>query len=364
MAFYIDWAEKLQATRNWLQNTAQPMDPRNYMQLTGMLNYLQSPSTPKVIQEIQKMNANAGEYKDVQIRYIPHKGTGNLITSDASGTCTKVNQRRDYLDTVRPTLYAEDKFTIEENYVRDNSEGSEGKLQARLNAEIRDAMRVCRESMDAQLFAKAATVVGANPAQGVGAGSYHDLTVIIDASGKIDDRYFDVLKNDQEDNLMPTGDIDIVGLGNARRYLNRLAVGNANDAGIDYRLVAQEFGMRLWKDSYTTSTLSDANRVLAFYPGSAQMFNYNLYASGDFTPQIGDVAIKGTLTDPIFPGIQYDYQLRYDDNCSTGTGQQGAWVGRLWTYFDLWTIPEDAFGDVYNGLNDFNGIIGYRMLSS
>ena len=143
--------------------------------------------------------------------------------------------------------------------------------------------------------------------------------------------------------------------------MNRLAVGNANDAGIDYRLVADEFGMALFKDSHTTAALGAANRVLAFYPGSVQYFDYNLF-NGDFALNFGDL-IKGTMPDPIYP-ISYDYTLKYDDNCSTGNGLQGAWIGRVIANFDLWTIPEDAWGDVYGELNDFNAIVGYNITES
>ena len=54
----------------------------------------------------------------------------------------------------------------------------------------------------------------------------------------------------------------------------------------------------------------------------------------------------------------------YDDNCTGGNGLQGAWIGRVLTYFDLWTVPENAFGDVYGDLNDFNGILGYTFNES
>ena len=364
MAFYINWAESLLQTRAWLEDVnAQINDPGNYQKMIGFLNFLSSDINPKVIDTEMMRNAGNSEYRPVQVRYIPHKGTGNLITDNASSTCTKVAQRRDKLQLLQPTLYAEDKFTIEENYVRENAEGASGKLQSRLNREIRDCMRVVRESIDAQLFAKAAGLFGANPAVGGGAGSYYDIPVIIGSSGKIDDRNFDVIKNQQEDNLMG-GVVSLIGSGNARRYMNRLAVGNANDAGIDYREVASEFGMLLWKDSHTLASLSDANRVLAIYPGMTQMYHYNLYTGSDFVQPIGDIAVKGTLPDPVIPGLTYDYQLRYDDNCSTGNGQQGAWIGRVWAYFDLWTVPEDAFGDVYGPLNDFNGILGYRFTES
>jgi len=337
-------------------------DPGNYQKMTGFLNYLNT-LAPKVIEAKQVDNAGMGEFRDVQIRYIPHKGTGNLVTSDSSATCTKVAQRRDLLQTVRPTLFAEDKFTIEENYVRDNAEGTAGKLQARLNKEIRDSMRVVRESINKQLFAKAAGLFGSNPAAGVGAGSYKTLTMTIASTGKIDDNNWDLIKTHQEDNFM-SGDVALISLGNARKYMNRLAVGNANDAGIDYRQVAADFGMVLYKDSDTAAVLGSANNGLAIYPGMVQSFQYNLYRNAEFAQSIGDVAIKATLPDPVIPGLTYDYKLKYDDNCSTGNGHQGAWVGRIWSYFDLWSVPENAFGDVYGPLNDFNGILGYTFNES
>ena len=43
---------------------------------------------------------------------------------------------------------------------------------------------------------------------------------------------------------------------------------------------------------------------------------------------------------------------------------QGAWIGRVLTYFDIWNIPEDAFGDVYSDINDFNGVLGYTFNES
>ena len=119
--------------------------------------------------------------------------------------------------------------------------------------------------------------------------------------------------------------------------------------------------MLLFKDSDAASVLGDADYALALYPGMAQFFQYNLFR-GDFVLNHGNL-IKGTMPDPILP-ITYDYTLKYDDNCSTGNGLQGAWIGRILTYFDLWTIPEDAFGDVYGDLNDFNGIVGYSFNES
>lgn len=360
MAFYVDWSEKLQATRAWLNDVKGQMnDPQNYQRLTGTLNYLFSGLNPQVINSIMRENSGNETYRPVEVRYIPHKGTGNLVTTDSSGSCTKVAQRRDKIATIQPTLYAEDKFTLNEDYVRQNAENG-FKMQQRLNKEFQDSMRVVRESINAQILAKLAGLFGSNPAEGTGAGSYTDIAAIIAASGKIDDTEFDKIKNNQEDNFMG-GDVGIIGLGNARRYMNRLSVGNANDAGIDYRLVADEFGMLMFKDSDTASALSDVDNALAIYPGFAQFYQYNLFR-GDFALNHGGL-IKGTMPDPIMP-ITYDYILKYDDNCTTGNGTIGAWVGRIFTYFDVWTVQEDAFGDVYGDLNDFNGILGYTFNES
>jgi len=359
-SFPVGWTEKLQATRRWLSDVnAQINDPENYSKKLGTLNYLFSGLNPAVINTEMQRSANASEYRPVEIRYIQHKGTSNLVTSAASANCNRVAQRRDQIQTVQPTLYVEDKFTIDEDYVRENAENG-FKLQARLNKEFQDAMRVGRESINSQILSKLAGAFGANPAAGASAGAYTNVPVLIDSSGKIDDRYFDQFKNDQEDNFM-SGEIGIIGLGNARKYFNRLAVGNANDAGIDYREVASEFGMLLFKDQDVTDSLGNANYGLAIYPGMTQFFQYNLYAGEDFMLNHGGL-IKGTMPDPIMP-ITWDYILDYDKNCTTGNGHQGAWVGRVFTYFDCWIINEDVFGDVYSDINDFNGIVGYNFQS-
>ncbi|MEE9572784.1 MAG: hypothetical protein V3W20_07050, partial [Candidatus Neomarinimicrobiota bacterium] len=220
------------------------------------------------------------------------------------------------------------------------------------------SMRICRESINSQILAKEAGVFGSNPAQGVGAGNYTTVTMTIASTGKIDDNFFDSIKNDQEDNFQGGAEVGIIGKGNARKYMNRLSVGNANDAGIDYREVANEFGMLLFRDDDAASVLSGVDNALVIYPGNTQFFQYNLFR-GDFIQDFGD-RIKGTLEDPIMP-ITYDYILEYDKNCSTGNGLQGAWVGRILTYFDIWNMPEDVFGDVYSDINDFNGVLGYTF---
>ena len=360
--FPVSWSEVLQSTRLWLEDGfAQLNNAGNFTRQTGMLNYLMSDINPKIIDAIMRENAGNSLYRPVDIRYLPHEGSTNLITDDSSGSCTRVAQRRDQIQTLQPTLYAEHKFTIDEDYVRENAEGVG--LQGRLNNQIQSSMRIVRESISAQLLAKEAGLFGSNPAQGVGAGNYTTVTMTIASSGKIDDNFFDQIQNDKEDNFMGSAEVAIIGKGNARKYMNRLAVGNANDAGIDYREVARDFGMVLFKDDDAASVLSGADNALVIYPGNTQFFQYNLFRGADFIQDFGD-RIKGTLPDPVFPEINYDYILEYDKNCTTGNGLQGAWVGRILTYFDIWNVNEDAYGDVYSPINDFNGVLGYTFNES
>jgi hypothetical protein len=72
------------------------------------------------------------------------------------------------------------------------------------------------------------------------------------------------------------------------------------------------------------------------------------------------LSIKTTIQDPIYP-ITYDFHLKYDDGCGS-SNPEGFWVGQLFTYHDLWIVPEEAFGEGYtNNLTDFNGIVGYNI---
>lgn len=357
MTFAVNWAEKLLSVRSMFADNVLINDPENYSKYTGALNYLMSPLNPRTIQTEMQASANASQYRPVQIRYNPHWGDDELVTTDSSATCDSNDVKRDKIETVEPTLYAEYKFTIDEDYVRQNSENGDS-LERRLQRGFMKSMRVLRESMNNQIVAKLATKIGSNPAAAVSAGAYKTVE-ILNADGSVSVDTFDEVKNDQEDNFM-TGTPAIIGMGNARKVFNRLAVGNLNtSAGIDFQQVSDQFGALLFKDHFTEANLGAADRALVMYPGLSQFFNYNLF-KGDFAIQTSDFRIKGTMPDPIFP-FEYDYIMKYDDQCSTGNGIQGAWVVRILCYFDVWTTPSDVYGEAYSDLNDFTGVLGYNF---
>ena len=326
MSFFANLDEALQNVRENLSNVNLINEPDNYRKLTGTLNYLFSPENPRMIQATMNREGQASKFREVEIIYNTYKGDDFVVTTDSSANCDAVNHRRSKRQVLSPTLYAEDKFTIYDAIIR---HGNSEDIAQQLNREIRDAQRNLRESINAQLLAKFAGAMGTNPAQNAAAGVYTGIELLLN-NGTVSSDSFDVIVNDVEDNFM-SGPVGVIGLGKARKYMNRLAVGNVNDGGVDVREIMSQFGMALFKDQDVTANLGSADRILALYPGFQSFFNYNLYAGADFAKNTPDLARTLTIPDAIFP-FSYDFKLKYNDGCDTGNGLQGAWTGRLLTY--------------------------------
>lgn len=363
MSFITNFSERLLAVRTMLMDNVQINNPENYSKLTGFLNFLHSPLNVKTIDTVMRENSNNGKYRAVEVKFDPHWGDEDVVTDDSADSCNPTNQRRSFIETYNPTLFVSSKFTLDEDYVRLTTENGDS-TEAILQRNFLKAMRVGREKMNEMLIAKAVTKTGSNPAASkrtgvpVGAGGFTDVQMI-NADGSLNVATFDTILNDLEDNYM-VGTPALIGMGNARKVFNRLAVGNLNtSAGMDFNQVREQFNSVLFKDQFAEDQLGAPNRVLVVYPGLTQFFHYNLN-KGFFAQNVADLRIKGTMPDPIFP-FEWDYILEYDNNCATGNGIQGSWTVRVFCYFDLFTVPEAAFGDLYGELNDFTGILGYRI---
>jgi hypothetical protein len=355
MAINQNLTEALQAVRNNLSDLSLINEPDNYSKLTGTLNYLFSPENPRQIQATMLREGQQSKYRNVEIQYNTYKGDDNVVTSDAAANCNAVAARRTKVQTLSPTLYVEDKFTISDAIIR---EGNTELIAQQLTREIRDSQRNNREKINAALLAKLANNMGTNPAQNAAAGAYTAIQ-LINADGTVNSDKFDTIVNDVEDNFMQ-GSVGLIGLGKARKYMNRLTVGNINDGGVDVREIMANFGMALFKDQFARTTLGNADNILALYPGLQSFFNYNLFAGDDFMKETPDLSRRMTIPDALYP-FEYDFILKYDDGCATGNGLQGAWTGRLLTYFDTWIVPSNAFGSEYGDLAGFNGITGYQI---
>ena len=363
MAFFTGFAEAIQNTRTSLEQNTIINDPENYQKPTGMLDFLfNSQLNTRTIDAIMRENGNREQYRPVDIRYNSHWGDGgdDLVTTDSSLTCDANDQRRDTIVTEQPDLFVSFKFTLDDDYLRENTEDFDS-AESRMTRYMRNAQRVCRESMSSQVLSKVAGLFGSNPAAGINAGAYQSFQAL-NSNGGADVNNFDIMHNDQLLNFM-TGPIGVISFGgNPLKYFNRLATGNLNtNAGVDIMAVSQQFGALNFLEHSSTANLGNANRVLAFYPGLTQFFSYNLNR-GYFAKQVTDSYIKGTMPDAIYP-FDWDFDLFFDRNCTRkgNTGLQGSWVVRIWLYFDVFNVPEAAFGDTYSDLNDFNGVVGYEM---
>ena len=331
-------------------------DPYSYQKLTGMLSYLfgQQNTERSIIQTEMIREASNSKFKKLKLRYLPHDGENNV--SETVNVCNAVAMNREEIEIIEPTLEVQAKFSIDEDIIQ---QGTLEDLQSRLTKEFANATRKLRERIDLNIFSAAATNAGTNPAKNAAAGTYTSLE-LLKADGTVSSDVFDTIKNDHEDNFM-VGDMGVVGLGNMRKYINRLAVGADNDGGVQVGEIMSEFGQMLYKDQQTTAALGGANRVLAFTPGLQSFYNYSFYLGQDFRFNTTGFRATSTITDPVYP-IVYDYVAKYDDGCgSGGSGKTGVWTFTVFTHYDLWTVNPDAFGDVYGDLAGFNGIVGYDI---
>lgn len=366
MSFITNFAEGLQAIRTSLMDNTLINDPENYNKLTGTISYLLNPSLNSgTIETIQQSTSNAGQYRPVEVKYQPHWGDEDVLTNDAGVSCDPGTQRRWQIDTYQADQFVYNSFTLDVNYLMQVLEDGESIRGSALEQGILKSMRLCRESMDSQSLAILTAQIGTNPAQGAPAGAFTPVQML-NTDGGADVVNFDFITNDLEENFM-NGPVGIIGQGgnsNSNKYFNRLAVGNLNtNAGVDIREVASQFGMLYFKDQATKTVLGDPNRVLAIAPGLTQLYGFNLYRSSDLAIQSADNVMQMIMPDPIYP-IDWDVQIRYDQNCTASNGLQGVWKIEVFKYFGIFTTPTEAFGGVYSDLNGFNGIVGYNITSA
>ena len=159
MAVNLGLTEALQAIQTDLANNVGANDPSNYSKMLGFNDFIFGASNPRTITTEMGRAGDGGKYKPVEIRYLPKKGNEDELDAATDYSCSRGTTRREIVETLNPTLFAGDKFTVDEAIIR---EGTMQELQARLTLELRDAMRNTRELIDKKLFTAASTNVGAN----------------------------------------------------------------------------------------------------------------------------------------------------------------------------------------------------------
>lgn len=346
--------EALLNTRVSLEEVNTQNNIRNLGKKTGFLDKLFTDPANQLIQTEMRNNSQNGQYRDVDIYYYQRLTGDNIVTDEANLTCDQPDDREKLKVTLQPSLFVGDKIGISEEEIRNTLEEPNGFEMFR-DRYITEKMRVLRESMNEQLLTAAGNNVGYNPAQDV--STYQTLD-LLNSSDEINKATFDQIVLDFQDGAYINDTVSVVGAGEFRRYMNRVNIGAVNDGGIDFAQIAGEFGQVFYRDNTTAAALGDKDRVLAIAPGFTKFYNYN-FNQGQFEFRISDTDFKGVMPDPVYP-IMWDYDISYDKGCSTGNGIQGGWTIRMWSWFDLFTLPDDAF-DTYDELNGFNGIIGYKI---
>jgi len=351
--------EALQNSRLSLEDVNVQNNIRNLGKKTGFLDKLfTDPESQAINAQMQEASRN-GQYRDVDIYYYQRLDGNDVITDESNLNCDRPDDSEKLKTTLQPSLFSAYSIGISESEVRNTLEQPNGFEQFR-DRYLMEAMRVLREDMDRQLFTVAGNNVGANPEQGTAAGVYSALN-LLNGNYEIDKQNFDQIVLDFQDGAYINSPISVVGSGLFRQFMNRVNIGAVNDGGIDFAQIADEYGQIFYRDNNTTTALGNKDYVLAIAPGFVKMYHYN-FNQGQFEFRISDTDFKGTMPDPVYP-FMYDYDISYDKGCDTGNGIQGGWTLRVWCWYDLFTLPDDAFS-VYDELEGFNGIVGYDVTQS
>lgn len=348
----------MQAIRLSLDELRGGIPVQNMQKKLGFLDFAYSGANPTGVRQKMIENENNSQYRPVQMTYYERDYGADIVDVAADFTCDPGNEKQLKTQILQPTMFVGDKFKITEAYMREVVQET-GNIAEIRDKYLMEKMRVLREKVDTMLFAKAGASAGRNPGANGGAGAANTVWTPVELlthDNKLTYANFDVILNTMEDNQI-AGNFAAIGLGNLRHYFNLLGVSAANGDGADYREIMNNQGYGFFKDQNTLEALGAANRFLAIAPGAVQPFSYNVNRA-EYNVRISDTEGKGTLQDPIYPLLRWDYDYAYQ-RCTGPDTTSGEYVFRLWLYFDLFVVPTNTF-NAADSLNGMNGIFKYE----
>jgi hypothetical protein len=124
MAINLSLTEALKAAELKMMDAAGVNDPANYEKDLGFVQYIFSPENKKTITTEMGKSANQGKYRPVEVRYTPKKGQDDVYEAQSGYSCAKGTTRREVIQTLNPTLFVGDSFTIDEQITREGTQMS------------------------------------------------------------------------------------------------------------------------------------------------------------------------------------------------------------------------------------------------
>ncbi len=294
-------------------------------QRTGFLDSLVSQENTSAHPEQIPVDSGDGKIKQVNVRYLP-ADNGDAVFTEAADICEPV-ATDDYLfKPVTPTKLIGTQVTFTHEQMRkwcvSPAEGRAEIILTKLNKMF--------VGMNNELIALANAAAG-NFYNGVAPGKQVPLFYQNGGMPQVNPAGEVILLEDMMDLGISARPI-VVGAGNLSKYARYQGIGCCNDYGQD---VSQVGEFSLYRDQFLGGVTGDANDFLAYAPGALQLVQWNANR-GEFA-QVDGASAMTTMIDP-FTGIEMDLDIIWD-KC------QKLWVFTFSKTYDLFTIPDDIYGD-------------------
>lgn len=325
----------------------------DYSTAVGVLQAVMSPQNTQGV-TLEQLASNNGHRKQVRIAYRQRQTKADV--SDTK-SCEIGTPKEWFEDTIDINQYSEIGITFRFSDIRAYCEAfsnwvtSKGSDQSALKI-MEDAAMQIMPDLDALRLkiaenAHIALAAGVGPYAN-GLTSPQTFTMLNDSNGSLNLKGFNAFNRRLAEigsGIRPL----VVGANNIWDAVMAMGYGCCNDGGIDFgvmRAAGAKFDFFIDTSEDFDATYGDDNAFVAWFPKSFQLIPY-IKNVGNFAGQIGTM-IRGTMPDPLIPGLMYDTQLILDE-CSQEDPEYTLTIG---LHYDFYTkASEFKSGDRLEGVN-------------
>lgn len=217
------------------------------------------------------------------------------------------------------------------------------KLASRMNA--------LRAEINRNITAKLISSLGVNIATGLNTPFSIPLLNLADFSKR--EEALHILSSHAVLNQV-NGGYTLVGFGKLNSFITSLNYGCCNANGLDWDAVANNTNLRYYQDIYVGQESGDDDFFLMLPLGETQFVwrNRNLVNAKTNTRGV----TRGTISDPMLPGVTYDVEIREFDCINDDPGE--VYEVFLRARYDVIITPEFAYNTT-DPMFGYNGILGY-----
>jgi len=156
--------------------------------------------------------------------------------------------------------------------------------------------------------------------------------------------------------MLYNGGYFTVGAGNLLSFVTSLNYGCCNSNGLDWDAVNSNAPFVFYLDGFVPQEGGDDNFFLALPFGETQFVYRNRALANASNDLIGKGIARGTIGDPLLPGVEYDIEVRHID--CVNDEPQDVYEIFIRLRYDVIITPEFSFS-ASDRMYGYNGVLGY-----